>query len=359
MALDALGAYARGRRLCLDLRGADAFLAGHLAHAVHVERVAGLRARFSTLPARNTPFLVVCEAEDLVQVAALFVPPERWKVTVLGVDAIEVPPCAHPCFALPTHELETWARSMQLWRTESERQCHDDAPHLLFSPAPVVARALDAWKAPHDATILDVGCGAGRDVTFLLTEARSRDAPWRATLLDRWKAALQRAAILLDDNRLLGQAEKEMRGLEGPAPDAGPFAEAILPFTILDDGRIQHDTAVPWSSLLLPHSAYDLILLIRFWHRPFLEALPARTAPGTLVVLSHFVHEPQNVDAEHCGTFLGTYDSPPPPARIQPGDIESLLSLWNESGTWIVVQNRIEPIEDQRPVQSVLAQRTA
>lgn len=356
----ALDAYARGSRLCLDLRGGDAFRAGHLAHAVHIERVGGLKARFSTLPARNTPFLVVCEAEDLAQVAALFVPPERWAVTVLGVDAIEVPPCAHPCFVLPTHELEAWARSVQLWRTESERGRHDDAPHLLFSPAPVVARALDAWNAPHDAAILDVGCGAGRDVTFLLTEARSRHAPWRATLLDRWKAALQRAAILLDDNGLLGKAEKDMRGLEGPAPDAGPVAEAILPLTILDDGRIQHDTTtVPWSSLPLPHPAYDLILLIRFWHRPFLEALPARTVPGTLVVLSHFVHAPHNVDAEHGGTFLETYDSPPPPARIHPGDIESLLSLWNESGTWTLVQNRIEPIEDGRPVQSVLAQRTA
>ena len=196
---------------------------------------------------------------------------------------------------------------------------------------------------PHDACILDMGCGAGRDVTYLLVEGCRRSAAWRATAVDRWRAALDRAALLLRDNNLT----------EGP----GAHADALLPMSVLDDGQVQLDgRRFAFADAPLPHAAYALILLIRFWHKPLLEALPVRTAPGTRVVLSHFVHAPEQIDVPHTATFAA-YDSPPPSARIQPGDVDTLLAQWNERQSWHIIDNRIEPVEDGRPVQSVVLQR--
>lgn len=337
MAQERLQAYAElsAPRLCLDLR-AD-FHTGHLKHAVHVMRLASLKSRFSTLPKRGVPFLVVCDGDELEQVAHVFVPPERWAIVgILGIDAVSAPESTHPCFPISRKAFQTWAEAHGLWTS-----AHD--PHLLFSPAKIVERALQRWDGPFDASILDVGCGAGRDVTFLLAEGRRKGQAWKVTALDRWRAALDRARLLLEDNQLTN----------GP----GAHAEALLPVTILENGQLQLDQQT--FSLVdapLPRETYQLILFVRFWHMPLLQNLPTRTAPGTMVVLSHFVHEPHKITVPQYGTFV-PYDSPPPSARIQPNDIDTLLNVWNQSQRWIQVDNRIEPVEDGRPVQSVLLQR--
>lgn len=345
MACAALSAqYARpAPHLCLDLRQEVAH--GRLAHAVHVPGLAALKPRFSTLPRRGVAFLVVCDAEELAQVAHAFLPRERWAIVgIVGVAASDavpddaLPDAPHPCTTLSHAAFQGWAEAHGVWS-------RDAAPHLLFSPAPVVARVLGLWDdAPQHAAILDVGCGAGRDVVYLLVAGRRRQAAWRATLLDRWRAALRRAELLLADHALL----------QGP----GAYAEALLPTAVLNTGALQLDgCTTAWQDAPLPCATYDLILLIRFWPRPLLDALPSRTALGTLVVLSHFVHAPPKLGLP--GACAASYATPPPAARIQPGEVDALVSRWNVHQRWEFVDNRVEPIEDGRPVQSVVLRRVA
>lgn len=356
MAHAAWHAWLGGARLCLDLRSDAAFAHGHLAHAVHVPGLAALKARFSTLPARDTPFLVVCDGSACAQVASVFEPAARWACTVFGLDAQDVPVGAHPCFALAHATLAQWATDAGVWRTGDDAE----RPHLLFRPAPAVERLGHYMDTiPRDAAVLDVGCGAGRDVTYLLRHAQHTGAHWRVTALDRWRAALARAALLLNDHRLLAPGAHP--AYPSTAARGPPWADALLPYAVHADGHVIEDTrTVPLAEAALPHAAYDVVLLIRFWHVPFLQALPARTKVGTYVVLSHFVHDPIHVKgAQHHGVFLTTYDAPPPAARIAPDAIASLVAQWNTAGCWDVVDNRIEPIEDGRPVQSVLLRRRA
>ncbi|WFD42630.1 hypothetical protein MPSI1_001276 [Malassezia psittaci] len=325
-------------RLCLDLR-AD-FDQGHLKGAVHIARLDALKSRFSTLPKRGVPFLIVCDGDEFHRVAQAFVPAERWNIlAIIGIDADKLPESPHPCYAMSLQALRSWGLSYSLW-SEGE----DDHANLLFSPAPVVERFLECWEPQQNETILDIGCGAGRDTTFILTRGRCRGAAWRATLLDRWRQALKRAELLMNDNNLV----------HGP----GCHAEAFLPLNIMQDGQLQldgHCTTLQQANL--PQAYYTLIVMIRFWHIAFLYTLPSRTAPGSFVVLSHFVHEPN--------TFLDTkskeysdYDSPPPSARIHKHDFDKLIKSWNATQSWHIVDHRIESIEDGRPVFSVVLHRT-
>ncbi|PKI85562.1 hypothetical protein MVES1_000506 [Malassezia vespertilionis] len=339
----ALAPFLHGQRLCLDLREKQAFADGHLAHAVHIHGKDALASRFSTLPARGVAFVVLCADGALQDTIALFQPPERWDIVgVFGLGSEEhIVEGIHPGYAVALPAFAQWAQAHGIWRSGANPRGADDAPALLFAPAPVVARACAWWDARHEHgthTLLDVGCGAGRDATFLLARGQTH---WHATTMDRWRAALERAKVLLEDNGLLARA-------------------SVLEAAITDTGALRmHDTVYPFSEAPLPHAMYDMVLLIRYWNMALLQHIPKRVAPGGLVVLSHFVHEPRSAQGLVVEATLTHYDTPPIAARIQPGDIECLCAAWQAFGVWHVLENRIEPIEDKRPVQSVLFYRSA
>lgn len=318
---------------CLDLRSATEFGCGHVAHAVHIDGLEALRSRFSTLPAPGVEFVVVC-GSDAHQVANIFQPPARWRIAeIVGVvDEAEhaagsaVSP--HPVRHLTRAAFQAWADEHGGLRSGTDRS-PDDEPHLLFDPAPIIARTT-AYLDRSNISILDVGCGAGRDLTYMLTQARAQGKVWRATALDRWRAALERAQQLFDDNGLLHS-----------------HCDGIVCAKVSDDGTLTAE---------LPRSAYDVIIMVRFWHVAFLKRLPQILAPEGILVLSHFCHEPHRA-GRVVSPVRAEYDSPPVDARMQPGDLERLLEHWNGQGAFCVVDSRIEPIEDGRPVHSVVIQR--
>lgn len=318
---------------CLDLRSAFEFGCGHVAHAVHIDGLEALRSRFSTLPAPGVEFVVVC-GPDAHQVANIFQPPARWRIAeVVGVvDEAEhaagsaVPP--HPVRLLTRAAFHAWADEHGGLRCGTERSS-DDEPHLLFDPAPIIARTTAYLDRSH-ISILDVGCGAGRDLTYMLTQARAQGKVWRATALDRWRAALERARQLFDDNGLLHS-----------------HCDGIVCAKVSDDGTLTAE---------LPRSVYDVVIMVRFWHVAFLERLPQILAPGGILVLSHFCHEPHKA-GRVVSPVRAEYDSPPVDARMQPGDLERLLEHWNGQGAFCVVDSCIEPVEDGRPVHSIVIQR--
>lgn len=321
---------------CLDLRGADAFRSGHVAHAVHIDGLDALKSRFSTLPAPGVEFAVVCDGERAAEVARVFQPSGRWRIRLIGVGAgiatrAPAPPdVPHAITILAPHDFEAWARAHGGWRSGDRGA--DDEPALLFDPAPIVARATAHLLARAErAAILDVGCGAGRDLTYMLAQARAHGLEWRATALDRWRAALERAAQLLHDSGLGGRCD------------------GIVCARVGDDGALG----------ALPCGVYDVVMLVRFWHAALLARVPALVAPGGMVVLSHFVHRPHDAESAVVAPVTAEYDSPPPEARVQPGEIARLVASWNASGgTYTIVDARVEPVEDGRPVHSVIIRRS-
>ena len=360
---EALSAFAAlpAPRLCLDLRTSAHFARAHVPGAAHVDGLDALRSRFSTLPPRGTPFLVVCEAEALADAARVFTPPERWAivgiVAVGSIDSVAHVPdgATHPVVCLSHDAFAMWPLACA-----TGADARTDEPNLLFAPAPVVARALHTYapaRVDGATCVLDVGCGAGRDLTYWLRHA-PRGAQWRATALDRWRAALLRAAQLLQDHALLAPALNGTLGSTRDDSAAPALCEAMLVRTIDVAGHVREGTETLPLAACLPRRAYDVVLLIRFWHMSLLEQLPEIVAPGGIVVISHFVHEPARiVDAVHRAPTSTTFESPPVDARIHVGDVAHLLCIWRTHGAWDVLENVIEPVEDGRPVQSVVVRR--
>ena len=358
MALDAVRTsfLAWDRQLCLDLRPPAAFQQGHIAHAVSIAGIDALRSRFSTLPPRGVPFLLVCDAQDHDLIASTFVPTERWAIAAIFAIGTEaegaVATAPYPTFLLTPTSFQAWAEAAQVWSLQ------DDTPHLLFTPAPVIQRCVDARlhsDRPGPCTILDLGCGAVRDLAYALVQARSAQQAWRGTGVDRWRAALDRASLLLSDLHLMQTStETACEGFlptqlteDGYAIPLGPRGSAPSPPHTLPD----------WAVHVLPRPMYDMLWIVRFWPRACLPHLPRLLAPNGWIVLSHFVHAPMDVDIERRGTVLATYDAPPIDARIQPGEIEALLARWTaDFGPCCVREHLIEPIEDGRPVCTLVVQ---
>lgn len=366
-------------QLCLDLRDHEQFSNGHISHAVCIEGLDALRTRFSTLPARHVPFLIVCNASCATHVRNAFVPPERWAIIgILGVykhehvstssisgeetflngelqHLVDLP---HPLAFITLDQLAIAATAAHIWTPMGTK----DLPDLLFSPAPVIARVVqhcvDASETEPIA-LLDLGCGAGRDVTYALVHAqRTSTRAWHATCVDRWRAALDRAAQLLQDHALWD-----------PSPSSEKCAcNAMAVADITDDGFVRAlgsrgtnpSDAMPldtWAAAHLPHSHYDIVWLIRFWPRACLRNLPRIVAEHGLIVLSHFVHEPDaNIPRRNLSALSTTYDSPPVAARIQPGEISALLKHWQSAygAASEVLDECVEPVEDGRPVHSLV-----
>jgi len=330
------------RPLCLDVRPRASFAQGHLRHAVSMDGLDALSTRFSTLPPRGVPFLVVGADAGLVQT---FVPRERWAIIAIVLVDTDVPAsllehATHPVYVVHAAALQ---------RLAGERWTCDDDAALLFEPAPVVARALAHCSSSSSLTILDLGCGAGRDLAYALTEARRQQRVCRATGVDRWRAALRRAALLMEDLHV----------------DVGAqVCEALLAYDILDDGGIrpvrEAGAADPAAYALdawaahLPHARYDVVWVVRFWPRALLRALPQLVRAGGLLVLSHFAHAPAD-DVPRRGAPLTEYTSPPVDHRVHAWEIPALLAHWRAHyGACEVLEQCIEPIEDGRPVQSIL-----
>jgi len=216
-----------------------------------------------------------------------------------------------------------------------------------------VVHQLIESRGSDPITLLDLGCGAGRDVTFALVLAqRTSTRRWYATCVDRWRAALERAAQLLADYALL------------PPTSSTAVCDAIHAADLLDDGHVRELQAreasrpLPldaWAASCLPRAEYDVVWLIRFWPRACLVTLPSIVAPRGLIVLSHFVHDPDPRIPRRGEPYLREYTSPPIDKRIQRGELRALLDHWDGMyGPHEILDECIERVEDGRPVHSLV-----
>ena len=407
-------------RLVLDLRSDSAFHQAHLVHSYHISPLSELKSRYSYLPPRNVPFLVVADADQYQQVKEAFSSTPSARLLFLSDSTTSSPEkqAAQDGTALQVKSGKTFFNSAQLLGLMRSSRSHrerltwqrglreppsetagQDLPELLFRPSNAVQRTvlrLEDGSADRAALrVLDLGCGAARDLAWILHGSRMRasSGSWTGIGVDNWKAVLKRAQQLADDLFLSpGQLEEPHQAR------SAPLCEKLLWAKCSDDGflepligtgkgkaiRTARDDEHVWDEYvqagllsLLPtsdysdeplsdQSAFDLILCIRFHPRALLPRLPQLVRVGGIILLSHFVTlsdaEREAAVRAHPGAIV-EYDSPPHEGRIQPGEVDSLIQTWNQTVAsgfeWIIDSEVLEPIEDGRIIKSVALRKTA
>ncbi|SNX82821.1 uncharacterized protein MEPE_01527 [Melanopsichium pennsylvanicum] len=390
-------------RLVLDVRLASAFHQAHLANSYHISPISQLKSRYSYLPPRNVPFLVLAEYDQYEQVVHAFSSSPSARLIFLSDTTQQVYDDGKPAHIVVSKSFFESAKQLGYLRSSqsheqriaicSQNTNNDDVPTLLFRPSNAVrttvllletqSRSLDTLR------VLDLGCGAARDLAWILHGSRSRTSSctWTGVGIDNWKAVLTRAQQLMDD-LFLNQIHKDV--------PRGPRCEKLLWAKCSDTGLLEplvgtgkgkpiqpQDVAKLWSEfeeiglrpLLSTNKAietvdeeqkFDLILSIRFHPRALLPQVSRLVRVGGIVLLSHFVtlsevERARAIEAHPEG--IVNYDSPPHQGRIQPGEIEGLVEAFNlsiEQGfTWIIHSDVLELIEDGRIIRSVALRKVA
>ena len=305
-------------RHCLDVRPAEAYTKAHFVPSMSIP-LNTLESRFSQLPPKSdaNSFLLVTDANDLFhgKPAGELLTSRGWNVeAVVSVPSIE---------AAELEEFWEYTRTMGVFGTGKE------GAELLFKPSPVLRAWID-WiedegfhnhLASVESSVMDVGCGSGRDLGFLA----ARDFPWSITGLDNWKRALERAEIMVKS--------------------INPTRPSTFIHGAIDDtsGRV-----VPLSGTAQSHlqrlPKVDLLLIIRFFPRQFFNSAHEYVRPGGYLVFSHFT------DSQSGGK---DYDSPPREKRVRPGEVEDVLS--NANVGWDIYQAAYSNSEDGRPMWDIVA----
>jgi tellurite methyltransferase len=209
----------------LDVRDEDAFARGHVEGAGRVP-LAEFAARRFELPSRETPVLVVDDSPARAREAAEALAP-------LGFTNVAW--LARPLAGDPAG-LASRAPAARLWSPSAfiEYQAR---------------RARDRRSATAPGHALDLACGSGRAAVFLALEG------WQAQGWDADESALDRARVLATRHGVSGRFVTV--DLEGAPPPE-------------------------------PSSPFDLIVVVRYLHRPLFPWIERALAPGGTLLYETF-----------------------------------------------------------------------
>lgn len=395
-------------RLVLDLRVDNVFHQAHLVNSYHIYPISEIKSRYSYLPPRDVPFLVLGNFTHHPEILKAFASTPSAKVVLLSQPTVVVDEMPIVANSLSVHftackDFLAAAHSLGLVRSSHSHekritQSSDDVPRLLFRPSNAVRRTVlqleGELTTKRSLRVLDLGCGAARDLAWILhgSRARSEACTWTGIGVDNWKAALNRAQQLMDDLYLSARGASDSQ-----TTISHPQCEKLLWAKCSDDGYLEPlvgsgkgksirtsdistDDALSeplWRQCedlglgpVLPAPGsftgpkFDLILCVRFHPRPLLPRLSRLVRIGGLILLSHFVtvsDEEREASVQAHPTATIDYDSPPHEGRIQPGEIEGLVETYNQSVEagckWILAESTLEPIEDGRIIKSVVLRK--
>lgn len=328
--------------LCLDLRTKLDFKACHLKSSTNIP-LSQLVLRQSELPPKRLPFAVIEPLEN--QGCSSWLIEQGWQVPWVFWEGEMV-----------------WkqVRANQ-WTSETDEQW------LLFQPSPFLMSNIETLEQslPKDTpwTCLDIGCGSGRDVGWLL----ARGNQWRASALDSLAGAMVRTDLLVQNLNvapqldLLAQAKLMNNGQwklisnawwnEHHNQDTKELQDSMdeiskrLAMTELESTDKDLYSFSDFYKHLKPDSpsTFDLILNIRFLSRPFLLQVPDLLNVGGYFIISHFVDD-ERYD----------YKQPKKSLRLEMNEISNLYSNMSNME---IVKDVIEEIEDGRPINSIMVRK--
>jgi SAM-dependent methyltransferase len=295
------------------------------------------------------------------------------------------------------------ASRQQQSSSSSNKQARSETAASVVSSSASPSDTADPAAAPFRC--LDVACGSGRDICWLLWQAEKSSCAWRATGVDVSASSLERATHLA---RQLGVAEqldtvqarinqatgewkvtRQAQQQQAPTASAGAVPAASTLAAASAASSIQPDAAsVPSDTAMVDQPApksqqqrrekrkqkdalraaaaaaaasssatggaavpfldsqYDLIIIVRFLSRVFFRThLPRLLKPGGFFLLSTFIED----------GLVTRWTSPANPEfRIQ-GREE--VERWAKDAGLEVVRNEIGRCEDGRPMSDTLMRK--
>ena len=294
-------------RHCLDIRSPEDYAKAHLIPSTNIP-FPSLESSFSQLPPKfsGTSFLLITPPHTYFRGLPIggLLSLRGWRLD--GV--IEVPTDDS------ANSIWSHVEKLQILGTGEE------GTELMFRPSPVLGEWIDfieqSLLLKQTLTMVDIGCGSGRDMGFLISRPRG----WHVIGLDSWQKSLVRAQSLVKSIN--------------PSPHLSTFLHA----EILDDGTI-----LPLSPSQLVKDV-DLVVISRFFRRELFRRLHEYIARGGFLVFSHFT--------EGLGPGGKEYETPPREKRVRRGEVEEILG--GIEG-WEVLQAKDASSEDGRPMWDVVA----
>ncbi len=265
----------------IDLRNSDQFIKKHLKGSCSIpwER---LPSSMHELPANHRP-VAIMGSENQINDAAKFLTSKGYQL----INQFEI-------------SEEIWSSAIEF--NLLEEGCHSTQ---LWQANPLLIEAIDEIeKRINGREVLDLACGAGRDSVYLAKRG------WNVTAIDYKQDALDRALHLADVNAVSIQTQRiDMES------DTNPFADDIA-------------------------LTADLVMVMRYLHRPLFSAIDRLVKPGGAIFYSTFM-----VGSEQFG-------SPKNPAYLlKPGELAEIFSHYN------ILIDEQRKLADHRPIAYFLAQK--
>ncbi|KAF9374782.1 hypothetical protein CPC16_001078 [Podila verticillata] len=290
----------------------------------------------------------------------------------------------------------------QFPQIESGQQSGKGRYHFLFQPNPFLVKVLpriehelvkSRWPTPtlNLLRCLDLGCGAGRDMTYMVARAPNQiaeqHAEWSVVGIDEWHVACERAEQLAhytfgEDGPLSSEQQSNSKNINNNDDSNNSNGYASRVSTIV--GRVDPKAGILWikhkpseigrrittPSLFLKNIRYedsshddlildtlkkhpegssdrfDLIVMIRFLERAVLAPMVEHwLQPGGFIVWSTFVAD----------LDLPAYSKPGPAHRLNSKD--EARTILQELGLEIIV-SEISRVEDgKRSVANIVARK--
>ncbi|KAJ1675476.1 hypothetical protein EV182_001190 [Spiromyces aspiralis] len=320
----------------IDVRPSDLYKQSHLKNSLSLPWDEDPYNRLFELPPKNTtPIYVVGANTAMLDEPVRLLTSRGWQIVHTIIWAADTPSESLRPFIENGHHIEGGCRYTMVCQPLRFLSSHIEAIEAALCER-AGGEAVKTWRA------LDIGCGSGRDMAFLALRgiAASLARGWDVTGIDSVPGCVSRC---LQFAARLGISDR-MRAVRGRFIDTDPSGNdgaPALPGEVYMHLRTDHGTH-PFTT----KSKYDLVLLVRFLNRESFDLIDHHIAPGGFLLISTFVE----------GPGLPEYSRPPPGScnRLQLGE---LRRFWHDRKGYSVVADIVELLDDNRPINSFLAQK--
>ena len=271
----------------IDVRAVDEQLRNGAVDVGHSFPAADLDRLAFALPPRSRPLAVILtDDKDCVETQQAEI---ASKLTRLGYCSYSFFRFSAACANRPIGPTEN-----------NSKRC--------WEPCPLLQREIDRIETSvgGQGVCVDLGCGCGRDMAFLAMRG------WAVAGFDNRKKLVQQSSILASRHSC--------------SERFGSFVAHV-------------STSLPFRALCA-----DLVLVVRFLHRPTVGKIFGLVAPGGFLLYSHFLDGCQDTDVGTPSTIEGFFLR---------GELEAKCV---ESGLAIVLAEETR-LEDGRPMINVLCHR--
>ncbi|KAI8883162.1 hypothetical protein K501DRAFT_250040 [Backusella circina FSU 941] len=335
--MDKLQAWKESRnRLCLDLRSKQEYRNRHLIPSTNIP-LQQLSVRQAELPLKHIPFAIVEPANS--KNGSSWLIDRGWTC---------------PWVFSENNTFWEQAKKKELVETDNtDALCQHSVkkPWFLFQPSPfleeniqLIENGLSSRKNGATWTCLDLGCGSGRDIGWIL--ARNKyvlsNAKWRVSAIDS-----QLGSILHTESMINNLDERESLDMLAQAKlmsdGSWKVVSNLLKKDSIMDPELGYFNYNLFSALNVDKAQFDLILNIRFLSRPFLRQVPDLLKVGGYFIISHFLH-----DEDH------PYQQPKRSHRLEKGELRDIFDC---TSNMEFIKEEYGKAEDGRPIQSVIVRK--